>query len=197
MSSVLPAFFLSGFAALVYQVVWQRSLFAIYGIHTEAVTVIVTVFMVGLGVGSLVGGWATRALGASPILLFALAEAGIGLFGLGSLPLFDRVGRVTQSLAPAATAAVTFLLLLAPTLLMGATLPLLTTHVVRRWHNVGRSLSALYAVNTLGSAFASVAAAFALLALLGQRGTVLAAAAANFAVAATAFSEWRRRPEAA
>jgi predicted membrane-bound spermidine synthase len=197
MRSVLPAFFLSGFSALVYQVVWQRALFAIYGIHTEAVTVIVTVFMLGLGLGSLAGGAATRRSGWSPVLLFAIAELGVGLFGLGSLPLFAAVGGATQALSPAATAAVTFLVLLVPTLLMGATLPLLTTHVVRRRPNVGRSLSVLYAVNTLGSALASVAAAFALLGLLGQRGTVALAAASNFAAAGTAMQAWRRRGEGA
>lgn len=197
MHSVLPAFFLSGFSALVYQVVWQRTLFAIYGIHSEAVTVIVTVFMLGLGLGSVAGGAATRVRGWPPVLLFAVAETGIGLFGLASLPLFDLVGRATRSLSPAATAAVTFALLLFPTLLMGATLPVLTTHVVRRWANVGRSLSVLYAVNTLGSAFAAVAAAFALLGLLGQRSTVALAAVSNFAAAGSALTAWRGRREGA
>ena len=48
-------FTVSGFAALVYQVVWQRSLYAIYGINVESVTMIVSAFMLGLGLGSL--GW--------------------------------------------------------------------------------------------------------------------------------------------
>ena len=54
------AFILSGFAALVYQVVWQRARFAIFGINTEAVTVVVTVFLLGLGFGSVVGGHFSR-----------------------------------------------------------------------------------------------------------------------------------------
>ena len=49
-------FFLSGFAALLYQIVWQRALFAIYGINIESVTMVVTAFMLGLGLGSLAGG---------------------------------------------------------------------------------------------------------------------------------------------
>ena len=53
-------FLVSGFAALLYQIVWQRALFAIYGINIEAVTVVVTAFMVGLGVGSLAGGALSR-----------------------------------------------------------------------------------------------------------------------------------------
>src|SRR5450756_915806 len=53
-------FFLSGFPALLYQVVWQRALFTIYGVNIESVTVIVTVFMLGLGLGSLAGGWLSK-----------------------------------------------------------------------------------------------------------------------------------------
>ena len=50
-------FFFSGMPALIYQIVWQRALFAIYGINSESVAVVVSVFMIGLGLGSLVGGW--------------------------------------------------------------------------------------------------------------------------------------------
>lgn len=192
MAPVLQIFFLSGFSALVYQVVWQRALFAIYGINVEAVTMIVTVFMVGLGVGGLLGGALSRMERVPAILLFAVAEAGIGAFGLASLPLFDVVGHVTLRLSPAATACVTFGLLLLPTLLMGATLPLLTSHFVHRWANVGRSVGALYTVNTLGSALSAVATGFALLGILGQRGTIALAAVVNLLVAGQAFAVWFR-----
>ena len=50
-------FFLSGVPALLYQIVWQRALFTIYGVNIESVTIIVTIFMLGLGLGSLAGGW--------------------------------------------------------------------------------------------------------------------------------------------
>jgi hypothetical protein len=46
-------FFCSGMPALIYQIVWQRALFAIYGVNSESVTVVVTAFMIGLGLGSL------------------------------------------------------------------------------------------------------------------------------------------------
>ena len=192
MTPVLQLFFLSGFSALVYQVVWQRALFAIYGIHVEAVTMIVTVFMVGLGLGGLLGGKLSRAARTPPLLLFALAEAGIGAFGLASLPIFRVVGHATLRLSAITTAGVTFALLLVPTLLMGATLPLLAAHFVRAWSNVGRSVASLYTVNTLGSAAAAVAAAFALLGFLGQRGTVWIAVAGNLLVAGQAFAMWHR-----
>ena len=50
-------FFFSGFPALIYQLTWQRSLFRIFGVNTESVTIVVTAFMLGLGLGSLAGGW--------------------------------------------------------------------------------------------------------------------------------------------
>jgi len=180
----------SGFAALVYQVVWQRSLLAIYGVHSESVAVVVTAFLLGLGLGSLLGGRLSTWPRVAPLVLFAAVEAGIGLYGLVSLPVFHVVGERTLLWPPLATAAVTFLLVLAPTLLMGATLPLLVAHGVRRSGNVGRSVGALYFVNTIGSACASFAAVFLLLGRLGQQGSVRVAAAVNLAVALFVFFRW-------
>src|ERR1700693_218192 len=77
-------FFLSGFPALLYQIVWQRALFTIYGVNIESVTVIVTAFMLGLGLGSLGGGWLSNR--AVPLLaVFGAVELGISVFGLFSL----------------------------------------------------------------------------------------------------------------
>ena len=53
---LFPVFFLSGTAALIYQIAWQRALFAVYGLDILSVTVVVTAFMLGLGIGSLLGG---------------------------------------------------------------------------------------------------------------------------------------------
>lgn len=181
-------FFLSGFAALLYQLVWQRALFAIYGINIESVTMVVTAFMLGLGLGSLAGGALSKDPKRPVLVLFSLVEAGIGTFGLISLALFRGVGAATLTLSPAATATVTFALVLLPTMLMGGTLPLLVAHEVRASGNVGRSVGTLYFVNTLGSALASLVAAVALLGALGQSGTVRVAAALNFTVAALVYA---------
>ena len=53
-------FFFSGFPALIYQLTWQRELFRIFGVNTESVTIVVTAFMLGLGIGSLAGGWISK-----------------------------------------------------------------------------------------------------------------------------------------
>src|SRR5262252_2964924 len=118
-----PLFFLSGFPALLYQIVWQRTLFAVYGVNIESVTVVVAAFMLGLGLGSLLGGRWSRLRAPSPLLLFAAIEAGIGLCGLVSLELFAAVGRVTLHVSTTGTGLITFAMVLLPTLLMGATLP--------------------------------------------------------------------------
>jgi len=81
-------FFCSGMPALIYQIVWQRALFAIYGVNSESVTVVVTAFMIGLGLGSLIGGWLSTKFPDRGLWIFAAAEFGVALFGLASLRLF-------------------------------------------------------------------------------------------------------------
>jgi len=185
-------FGLSGFAALVYQVVWQRSLFAIYGIDAESVAVVVTAFLLGLGLGSLLGGALSRNPQRPVLLMFGCVELGIGAYGIGSLAIFRAVGAATLGAPVLVTALSTFLLVLVPTLLMGATLPLLVAHAVRASGNVGRSVGALYFVNTLGSAVASFVVVWQLLGQLGQQGSVLVAAAINIGVGIYVLTRHRR-----
>src|SRR5712671_7024840 len=75
-------FFFSGFPALIYQLTWQRSLFRIFGVNTESVTIVVTAFMVGLGLGSLAGGWISRRVAVGPLLLLGVIELATAAFGL-------------------------------------------------------------------------------------------------------------------
>jgi spermidine synthase len=77
-------FFLSGFPALLYQIVWQRALFTLYGVNVESVTMIVTVFMLGLGLGSLAGGRLSAHPKIRPLLAFGFIEFFIGLFGFAA-----------------------------------------------------------------------------------------------------------------
>src|SRR6266849_10018101 len=81
-------FFCSGMPALIYQVVWQRVLFAIYGVNAESVAVVVSAFMLGLGLGSLAGGWLSSRFPGRAIVIFGAAELAVALFELGSLKIF-------------------------------------------------------------------------------------------------------------
>ncbi len=183
LGAAFVVFFVSGFAALVYQVVWQRTLLGVYGVNVESVAVVVTAFLLGLGVGSLVGGALSRNPRHPPLFLFGLLELAIGVFGAASLLLFHAVGELTAGRSAITTFIATFSLVLLPTTAMGATLPLLAAYAVRRLRNVGRSVGLLYFVNTLGSAAASAFTAVYMLGRLGQQRSVLVAAALNLVVA--------------
>src|ERR1700761_1607320 len=87
-------FFFSGFPALIYQLTWQRSLFRIFGVNSESVTIVVTAFMLGLGLGSLLGGWITKRKDIKPLFLLGVIELSTAVFGLVSLPLFEQVGHL-------------------------------------------------------------------------------------------------------
>ena len=175
-------FFFSGFPALIYQIVWERALFALYGVNIESVTVVVTGFLLGLGLGSLVGGYLSRIPGMPLLALFGAAELSTAAYGLFSLRLFHQVGHYTAGISLFGTTAISFTLLLIPTMLMGSTLPMLVAYSVSRSRNVGGSLGLLYFVNTLGSATACFLAAAVVMALLGQSGSVAMGAAINATV---------------
>ena len=186
-------FTISGISALIYQMIWQRALFTIYGCNVESVAMVVTAFMVGLGLGSLAGGWVSERSRLPLVLLFSLAEFGIGLYGLLSLRLFHWVGDLTLGAGALLTGALAFALIFLPTLLMGATLPLLVAQQVKETSAVGRSVSWLYFVNTLGAALGAFIAVFFCLGRFGESGSVRLAAVLNAAVATIILLVWMSR----
>jgi spermidine synthase len=185
-------FFFSGFPALIYQLVWQRALFRIFGVNVESVTIVVTAFMLGLGLGSLAGGVLSSRRRIALLPLLAVLELATGAFGLVSLPIFNQVGEFTASWSLPAVAGVTLVLVIVPTLLMGATLPVLVGYLVRRSGNVGSSVGLLYYVNTLGAGAACLVSVALLFPFLGTQGAVYVAVALNGAVAMAALAaHWR------
>ncbi len=187
---LFSVFTISGISALIYQMIWQRALFTIYGCNVESVAMVVTAFMVGLGLGSLAGGWVSERSRVPLVLLFSLAEFGIGFYGLISLQLFHWVGDLTLGAGALLTGVLAFALIFLPTLLMGATLPLLVAQQVRETAAVGRSVSWLYFVNTLGAALGAFIAVFFCLGRFGESGSVLLAAILNAAVATVILLAW-------
>lgn len=181
---LIAPFFLSGIAALIYQVCWQRLLFSTFGVDIESITIIVSTFMLGLGAGALVGGQLADRFPERIVVLFALAEFGIGLFGLLSPTLIREVGRLTIQTPLPVIATANFLLLLIPTVLMGATLPMLVAFLVRTMGNVGVSIGGLYFINTAGAAVGALAVGFLLLYYVDLDTTIYGAAGVNFLVSA-------------
>ena len=192
---VFAVFILSGMAALIYQIVWQRSLFVIFGSNSESVTIIVAAFMLGLGVGSLLGGEITRNPERPLIAYFAVIELATAIFGAVSIEVFRMAGTVLSGTSLLVTAVGSLALICIPTTLMGATLPMLVTHCVQRDPHVGKSVSWLYFANTLGAALACFMVALFLLERSGQQGATFFAALLNVTVAALAWVYLREKPE--
>ncbi len=185
-------FLISGFAALIYQIVWQRTLFAAFGVNIESTTIIVCLFMFGLGIGSFVGGHLSSRYPDHAPLLFLISELGIGLFGLASLPLIHLITRLTLHGSLFTISLATFSLLAIPTLFMGATLPILVNHLHRYLHNVGQTVGILYCINTLGSAIACFITADLLFVHLGQQKSIYIAAGCNLLVGYLVWDYSRR-----
>jgi predicted membrane-bound spermidine synthase len=205
------AFFLSGLAALVYQVTWQRILALHSGVGIYSVAVIVAAFMLGLGAGSQAGGVASARLApAAALRAFAFIELGIGAFGALSVTLYYDLLYVHAAwlYAPLWRAAILHVLALAaPTFLMGMSLPFLVRAMVRSAPTAGATVGRLYAVNLVGAAVGAALTPWVLIRVSGMRGAALCAAAANVAAAllalasrteeADAGTRSRRRPRPA
>lgn len=170
-------FFLSGFAALLYQVIWQRLLVFYTGSDTVSISLIVSAFMTGLGLGYLVGGrWADRASATQNLRYFLLAEAGImGFAALSKWLLYDvlYVSGPIENSNPVVLYAVVFGVLLLPTFLMGFSLPALSKAF--RFGDgpaQARYISLLYFVNTLGAAVGAFVTGFFLVRQMGYESAI-------------------------
>lgn len=185
---MLVLFFLSGFAALLYQVVWQRMLVFRTGSDTVSISLIVTAFMTGLGLGYLVGGrLADASTPQRNLLWFVAAEAGILLFAAFSKRiLYDWLFAAAPQLAAgeAGAYALVFLVLLAPTFLMGVSLPVLArAFKLSAMSAQARYISALYFINTLGAGVGALITGVLLVHTLGFGDAVWVGVALNGACA--------------
>ncbi len=200
-------FFLSGSAGLVYQVLWMRSLGLFFGSDMYGVSIILATFMGGLAAGSLVGGRLAERT-RLPLFWYGLAELLIGFaalsfdpmlgaldpllhgFGAGAVELETESRPAYQAMRVGLAVAV----LLVPTTLMGATLPLIMRHFARSRSALGRHAAYFYALNTLGALCGTLAAGFLLLPNLGMIRSTLCAAAVNLAIGVGCIALGLRRP---
>ena len=200
--SLLPlALLLSGFASLTYQIVWVRRFAVVLGTTNAALTLVLAMFLGGLGLGALLAGRSGGKLGAARLgRRFLLLEIGAAGFAAG-LPLYLAAGlpllRLTEP-GPGAfflAAVLSSLFLLPAATLMGATLPTLTALGRRvRDRGEGRAAGWLYAANTAGALIGSVAAARLLVPELGLTGSTMCGIAANVAAGILVFTRFGRSP---
>jgi spermidine synthase len=201
------AFFLTGSAAMVFQVAWVRALILVIGSSTYAYSAVLVTILAGLAAGSFVAG-RLRAPGPTTC---ATILAGVGIAGAATLPLFDSLPGLFLHLFRFRTGnygyiqLVQFLLVfpvaLLPSVLMGMSLPCLAGLAVRDGRTVGADLGRLYSLNTAGSIAGSVAAGFLMIPFLGAQRTLASGAAAELLLAgaliASAEPRWRRAAPAA
>jgi predicted membrane-bound spermidine synthase len=199
---VLPIFGLSGLAALMYQVVWQRMLTIYSGADVHSATIVVAAFMAGLGRGSLTGGaWADRVSARTSVLVFGASELATGAFGSISAwlyygVLYERVS--LWQLGTWSTATILFVTLLWPTFFMGVSLPLLARGLAAHRGAVASRVTALYGVNTAGAAVGALVTTWVLIPRVGMSGTIHVAVLVNVLCGVMAIPlAWRAVPETA
>lgn len=204
LAPVAVCLFGSGLCALIYQIAWLRQLRLVFGASTAASAAVLAMFMGGLGAGGLLLG--KRAAAARrPLALYARLELGIAVAAAltplaiaAARALYAAVGGTPAlglgggTLARLVLAAV---VLGAPTLLMGGTLPAAAQAVTRTGDVGRRDLAVLYGANTLGAVAGAALATFVLLEALGTRAMLFSACALNLAVALAAWLVSSRLPE--
>jgi spermidine synthase len=183
---VAVIFFFSGLSALIYQVVWQRLLTVHYGVGPISTALVVTVYMVGLGLGALFGGYLSERL-KQRILIYCFVELGIGVFGVVSPSFLDFLGNHTAGSSYALSFVYIFIFLSIPTFLMGVTLPLLTKLFSNHINDFLGALSFLYFINTVGAAVGAIVSSYVIISFFGLLNAVYFAAAINFSISILIF----------
>ncbi len=176
---------------------WLRLLALVFGVTVYAASTVLAGFMAGLAVGSFAAG---RLAGrfTRPLALFGLAEILVGLTALGSPVVLDLLTglwvRVHPSLPESLTVitlirfACAFAVLLLPTSLMGATLPLIVKSAVANEDRVGGRIGTLYAINTTGAIVGALTAGFYLISEVGVSQSFILAAGTNVAIGLVAIA---------
>ena len=186
------AFFGSGFAALLYEVVWERLLSLFSGSGVISATLVVAAFLAGLGLGSLAGSrWSDHLSPRQAVSAFAVANAAIASFALASPALFyDGLFRSLSTLAGSRSLVflISFLGLLVPTALMGLSLPLLSRAVAGGGGQAAALVSRLYAADLAGAGIGTFVTGWWLQGTLGLVGTLRFGAGISFLVACLALA---------
>lgn len=201
----MALFFLSGATALIYEVLWSKHLTLLFGSTTQAQTVVLAVFMGGLAIGNRIfGGRAWR--GGRPLAWYGCLEIAIGVYAFAFFGLFQAAdgafvawgARWLDAPLPllALKGALSLILLLPPTILMGGTLPVLAAWLESQYADAARWSVRFYSLNTFGAVLGAWLAGFFLVEWLGMFLSLQVTAAANV-LAGVAALGLARLPEAA
>ena len=187
----------SGFAGLIYESIWTHYLKLFLGHAAYAQSLVLVVFMGGMALGAAYCARVSARL-KNPLAAYALVEAVVGLCALGLHEIFVGVtdwsyatllpGLGSEWLVLGAKLAVSCLLILPQSVLLGATFPLMSAGLVRAHPTAsGESVAMLYFTNSLGAAAGVLASGFLLIEWYGLPGTLRTAGAINLALAASVW----------
>ncbi len=189
-------FVLSGFCGILYQVVWLRLAFAAFGIVTPVLSVVLSVFMVGLALGSVAGGRIAQRLAQSslsPLWFYVGIEAVIGLSAFAVPYLFRSGGATLLTFGEMdsgkyllTSAALISISILPWCLCMGATFPAVMAYLKKQYPNDTTGFSYLYLGNVIGAMAGALVTAAVLVEIYGFAGTLLVGAALNAFIALVA-----------
>jgi spermidine synthase len=184
-------FLFSGVASLIYQIVWVRMLTLVFGHTIYSVSIVLSAFMAGLGLGSYLWGRTIDKTG-KPLLVYGKIEILIGVsaaFLSVLLSNFSPIYAWLHQLLPnffflivALKTVLAFLLVLIPTIFMGATLPVMCKYFATEDANLGQQVGYLYSINTLGAAAGCLFAGYFLIGFFGVLETALVAAGINLLI---------------
>ena len=191
-------FFCSGFCSLLYQVVWVRMAFAHFGVITPVLSVVLSVFMLGLGLGSLLGGtwieWWSRRLKISSAYFYGVAELTIGIGAFVVPQLFQagedyllKAGEASSTGYLSISSIFIVVAILPWCILMGATFPLMMSFIRQTDPANQSSFSFLYLANVMGATAGAATTALVLVELFGFRETYIIAATINCLIATISF----------
>jgi spermidine synthase len=199
---VFLLFFASGISGLIYEVVYLRILSRTIGVTAYATAVTLAAFMAGLALGSFIFGRLVDKRD-DQLRIFALLQMWLAVFAIvtpfiliGSVAVYKFVSIITNQSTIAISLSkvvVSFLSLLVPTVLMGGTLPALTSYLVRQGGMFGKNFSLLYGLNTLGAVLGVVLSGFITIGAIGEWNTVFIGAAINLVVGFVTFVIYRRK----
>jgi spermidine synthase len=199
---MVPAMFVvSGFAGLMYEVVFSKSLALTFGGTATSIYTVLATYMGGMAFGAWLGG--RLAMGRRhPLFLYASCELAIGVYCAATPLVFRGIQAAYVHLAsgiPPDAPTLTALRvglgmagLMLPTVLMGMTLPILARYFEQRAYALGRSVAVLYAANTVGAALGALLVGYLVIQVLGMRGTTMTAVVLNLLVAYLAIRLHKR-----
>jgi spermidine synthase len=179
------AFTLSGFAALAYQIAWQRVLTQVIGSDAISVVLIVSIFMIWFGVGAEIARRLLPLVGTLAGLAYAVLETAIGLAGIVSIPLMRAANALLAEVGGGSLLAdvlLNLLLLAVPVIGMGMTAPLIVEVAKNQLADLGRTVGRFYGLNILGAAVGALLTGLVLIELLGLFGVTLFAAFLNVSI---------------